>query len=310
MVSIIIPTRNRSHLLGETLDSIIKQTWSNWECIVVDDNSQDSTKELIQFYSQKDSRIKLFSRPQDLLKGANSCRNYGFAKSRGDYIVWFDSDDLMTPDHVEVKAQALEATNSDFVIAKTRNFKGDDQHEPYYYEKKDYGIKASDFILSKIHWYTYDVMLSRSVAEKIEWNERMSSWQDYNYFCKMLLVTEKGFYIDKILTYRRIHDNSIQNTLTRTPENFNAEMLENRWLTYNDISDKVDFQTEKEMIFGMMNLCFELTRMKKSSKHIKRVDEIVEKRFSTKSKTYFKLARITGRLFKKGNFFLKKAKGK
>ena len=92
----------------------------------------------------------------------------------------------------------------------------------------DYGIKASDFILLKIHWYTYDVMLRREIAEKIAWNPAMESWQDYNYFCKMLLVSEKGGYLDEVLTLRRLHDNSIQTILKKNDLNFQRELLDNR----------------------------------------------------------------------------------
>lgn len=96
-VSIIIPTYNRYQLIGATLDSILGQTYSNWECIIVDDGSSDYTEELLNFYTERDLRIKFHCRPDNLSKGANSCRNYGFKLSRGNYINWFDSDDIMLP---------------------------------------------------------------------------------------------------------------------------------------------------------------------------------------------------------------------
>lgn len=83
LVSIIIPTYNRAHLIGETLDSVLAQIYTNWECIVVDDGSTDSTAELLAFYVEKDSRFQYHHRPKDRLKGANACRNYGFELSRG-----------------------------------------------------------------------------------------------------------------------------------------------------------------------------------------------------------------------------------
>ena len=85
-VSIIIPTYNRCHLIGQTLDSIISQSYKNWECIVVDDGSTDYTDELIEFYCRKDFRIRYFRRPKNRLKGANACRNYGWSKSSGRVI--------------------------------------------------------------------------------------------------------------------------------------------------------------------------------------------------------------------------------
>jgi glycosyltransferase involved in cell wall biosynthesis len=107
-VSIIIPTYNRCSFLGETLDSIIGQHYQNWECLIVDDGSTDYTEELTFFYCKGDDRIKFFKRPKHLKKGANSCRNYGFELSKGDYINWFDDDDVMLNNFISNKLETLE----------------------------------------------------------------------------------------------------------------------------------------------------------------------------------------------------------
>lgn len=307
-VSIIIPLFNRSKLIRETLNSILKQNYQNWECIVVDDGSTDNSVEVVEGYCFGDSRIKVYKRPDELLKGANNCRNYGFSKSSGKFIIWFDSDDLMTPNHLKSKLKAIQAGDLDFIVAKTQNFKGSEILEPYKYVMPAYGIKASDFILLKIHWYTYDVILSRKIAERISWNEKMKSWQDYNYFCKMVLITEKGSYLDEVLTYRRLHEESIQTNLNRDIQTFNSELLENRLLTYNDINEYTDPQTQRELIFGMMNLCFELAKSLINIKYVKEVTDIVESELGKASKFHFKLAMSSARLLNKGHYFLNRAK--
>ncbi|RLD85933.1 MAG: glycosyltransferase family 2 protein, partial [Bacteroidetes bacterium] len=63
LVSIIIPAYNRADLIGETLDSVLAQTYPNWECIVVDDGSADKTKDVVQHYVDKDPRFILVDRP-------------------------------------------------------------------------------------------------------------------------------------------------------------------------------------------------------------------------------------------------------
>jgi glycosyltransferase involved in cell wall biosynthesis len=90
MVSVIIPVFNRAELISETLNSIIEQTYKNWEFIVIDDGSTDYTDELLKFYCEKDSRISFYHLPKDQPKGANACRNYGFEMSSGEYVKWFD----------------------------------------------------------------------------------------------------------------------------------------------------------------------------------------------------------------------------
>ena len=84
LVSVIIPTYNRSHLIGETLDSIMLQTYDNWECIIVDDGSIDYTTELLEFYIKRDDRFKFFKRTKDYLSGGNGARNYGLNLAKGD----------------------------------------------------------------------------------------------------------------------------------------------------------------------------------------------------------------------------------
>jgi len=93
-ISIIIPTYNRAHLIWETLESVMNQTYTNWECLVVDDGSDDYTKELIDFYCEKDSRIKFLKRIQ-LPKGASHCRNIGIENAKGEFCIFLDSDDLL-----------------------------------------------------------------------------------------------------------------------------------------------------------------------------------------------------------------------
>jgi glycosyltransferase involved in cell wall biosynthesis len=115
LVSIIIPTYNRAHFINETLDSIMAQTYSNWECIIVDDGSTDNSEFVIAKYVELDSRFQYYHRPADRIKGANSCRNYGFELSKGEYINWFDSDDIMFENFIYDKIKSFQR-HTDFVI--------------------------------------------------------------------------------------------------------------------------------------------------------------------------------------------------
>src|SRR5690606_927984 len=116
LVSIIIPTFNRAHLIGETLDSVLSQTYTNWECIVVDDGSTDSTDALLASYCEKDARIQYHHRPKEHLSGGNGARNYGFKLSKGEYIQWFDSDDLMLNSKIEIKLREAIKNNADIIV--------------------------------------------------------------------------------------------------------------------------------------------------------------------------------------------------
>ncbi|QQY80918.1 glycosyltransferase family 2 protein [Tamlana sp. s12] len=115
LVSIIIPTFNRAHLIRETLDSVLAQTYINWECVVVDDGSTDDTDTVMAEYCAKDTRFQYHHRPKDRLPGGNAARNYGFEVSKGEYVNWFDDDDVMLTGFLQQKINAF-IENIQFVV--------------------------------------------------------------------------------------------------------------------------------------------------------------------------------------------------
>lgn len=97
-VSIIVPCFNQAEFLSETLDSVLAQVYSNWECIIVNDGSLDNTEEIAQHYLKKDSRFSYVSKENE---GPAIARNSGIAKSNGEYILPLDSDDLIAPTYIK-----------------------------------------------------------------------------------------------------------------------------------------------------------------------------------------------------------------
>ncbi len=112
MVSIIIPTYNRGILLSETINSIIDQSYPFWELLIIDDGSSDNTSEIVKDFEIQDSRIKYYSRPTKLSKGANSCRNYGLSLATGFFIKWVDSDDLLKGNNLELQVNVLKENSN------------------------------------------------------------------------------------------------------------------------------------------------------------------------------------------------------
>jgi len=105
MVSVVIITYNRAHLIGEAIQSVLDQTYQDFECIVVDESSKDNTQEVVDEFN--DPRIKYFEVPNT--KGHQSqLRNYGIDKSSGKYIAFLDSDDVMDPSRMELQMNELE----------------------------------------------------------------------------------------------------------------------------------------------------------------------------------------------------------
>jgi len=100
--SIVIPTYNRAHLIGKTIQSVLEQELSDFEVLVIDDGSRDNTAEVMQTFN--DPRIH-YLKKENGERGA--ARNYGAARARGKYINFFDSDDLMYPNHLHVAREMI-----------------------------------------------------------------------------------------------------------------------------------------------------------------------------------------------------------
>ncbi|MDJ0616311.1 MAG: glycosyltransferase [Calothrix sp. MO_192.B10] len=104
LISVIIPAYNAENTIKETITSVLKQTFTNWELIIIDDGSTDSTLDISSSFT--DSRIKIFSYPH---AGGNVSRNRGFQHTVGSFISFLDADDLWTPDKLESQFKALQA---------------------------------------------------------------------------------------------------------------------------------------------------------------------------------------------------------
>ncbi len=256
LVSIIIPTYNRVHLIGETLDSVIAQTYTNWECIVVDDGSNDYTDELLEFYCENDSRIKYYHRPKERAKGANVCRNYGFDMSKGEYVNWFDADDLMTPENLALRLQYFDR-DTDFIIGDTINFNDDGLKER---APRDYSlpINPGNFISFRIAWITNEITLKKE-AVKIRFNENLESDQDYNFFSRLLYLTNKGKYLKKSVILRRMHKGSIQGKLKEDQTQYNEQLLKNEYHLLVDIQKYADKKTISRILQRLIRVSYNLT---------------------------------------------------
>ncbi|SDW84109.1 glycosyltransferase family 2 protein [Aequorivita viscosa] len=236
LVSIIIPTFNRAHLIGETLDSVLAQTYQNWECIVVDDGSTDDTEEVVQKYLKLDKRFKFYLRPNTHSPGGNGARNYGFKMCQGDYVIWFDSDDLMLPEKLQLQLDALIGSEYDFSVAKHGNFYTKSPNLKKQVKKFDKNICSEvsllNYSIDKNYWGTIDLLGRRSILDNQRFNEQLKSGQEYNFFVSIVAChgNIKGIYLDQDLALRRIHNSSIQSI-----QNFNQKiLLANKFQVYQE----------------------------------------------------------------------------
>ncbi len=114
LVSIITPSYNCSKYIGKTIESIMAQTYKNWELLITDDCSSDNSRDVVKQYMEKDDRIRLFVLPQN--SGAGATRNNSIKKAQGRFIAFCDSDDIWLPDKLEKQLSFMERNNAAFVF--------------------------------------------------------------------------------------------------------------------------------------------------------------------------------------------------
>ena len=304
LISIIIPTYNRADLIGETLDSIFVQTYKNWECIIVDDRSSDHTAQLLRNYRDQDSRFKYHLRPDNKPKGANACRNYGFELSKGDYINWFDSDDLMRPDFLEKKLNAIKDLNCDYVISKTAGFKHPDVNnikEFYtdYYTFEKYQISHFNYVSQLVNWLTYDFFCKRTLVSSIRYNESLKSAQEYNFFAKVSLKSTNCGLIDEVLTLRRLHSDTITQAKNENRLEHNSQYFRSFFETFKDLygyseRDSITFWYQKQQ--GLI-----LNKKLKSKDYLDFI-MLTKKTFGLQTSILLVLHLIANKLTKRGYF--------
>ena len=106
-ISVVTASYNYENYIKETIESVLAQTYTDWEMIIVDDGSKDNSVEVIKSYCEKDSRIELYQHENAVNKGLVETVKLGIEKASGEWLVFLESDDTITPDYMEVKLDAL-----------------------------------------------------------------------------------------------------------------------------------------------------------------------------------------------------------
>jgi len=199
LVSVIIPTYNRSWSLRKSVESVFKQTYHPIECLIIDDGSTDDSTDILKHLVNEcpdGIDIRYFKKENG---GGNSARNRGLLESKGDFICYLDSDDMLINDSINERASVLiENPDIDFCygLCSVR-----DENDKETMIMNNPWPTMDESRISRYLFHTSSPLIRRSTCSKIGlWREDDSGAQEYEYFARLKYFSSKVAFIDRILS--------------------------------------------------------------------------------------------------------------
>lgn len=253
LVSVIVPCYKVEQYLPNCIESVIHQTYDNWELILVDDGSPDACGKICDNYGQHDERIKVIHKKNG---GLSSARNAGMKVMTGTYVTFLDSDDFLHPEALKIIVCYALEKNAD--IVQCGFVRGSETHFPIWRESEkvqEYNNHSifTKFLAKIIVWaklYKRELLDGITMPEGIINEDDWTTWKIY-YRAKNILVTNRPLY------YYTINPNSIMGTAKKKPDT----------TYYGAYDERIDFflhKGEKDLedvrAFSFVSHCCSLTQ--------------------------------------------------
>ena len=214
MISIIIPIYNVEKYLEKCLDSILNQTYKNLEIILIDDGSTDNSPNICNSYCEKDKRIKIIHKNNE---GVSSARNKGIELSKGKYIVFIDSDDYVSNEHIEVLYDCIISNNVDLVISNLIDISEDgiilnNEEKESFLMNKDQCLKE---LLSEDNFYHLCCgnIYRKDLLEKIRFNCKYRIAEDLDFLYRYIKQISSAYFLSKNTYYYLKREGSATNSI-------------------------------------------------------------------------------------------------
>ena len=252
LISVIVPCYNQAQYLDECLQSVLDQTYQNWECIIVNDGSLDHTEEVAKKWLEKDPRFKYIHKENG---GLSSARNAGIREAKGEWILPLDADDYISNDYLD--------------LAKNHFF--DQNLKVIYSEAQKFGVindkwNLDDFSLKKLA--TKNLIFCTAFYRKNDWEKiggydenLLHGLEDWEFWISLLKINGKVLKLNVICFFYRIKDNSMLNELKKNSGEKAVMYIEKK---------HIDFFHQQ---FGTINSIYE-----KKEINEKVIDTIINKR--------------------------------
>lgn len=209
LVSIIVPCFKQAQYLDEALQSVLDQTYENWECIIVNDGSPDDTEEIAKKWVRNDSRFIYLYKTNG---GVSSARNFALEKAKGDYIQFLDSDDFLIKEKLELSLDLIKKHNENdikVIVSDFRMFIDNTNKTLKSYCKLNNELLNFESLL--YYWNgTFSIPIhcgffEASLFENIRFPENMTAHEDWIVWVSIFKSGGKALFLDKILALYRIN---------------------------------------------------------------------------------------------------------
>lgn len=242
LISIIVPCYNQAQYLDECLQSVLEQTYQNWECIIVNDGSTDNTEKIAKIWTQKDSRFRYIYKQNG---GLSSARNFGLKNSSGEWIQFLDSDDIILSEKLE---KSLKYANHGNIIITNFSILIDGKTEEPFCDLTKQEINLQNIIKG---WDVYlnipvhCVLIQRNLIGNTIFNESLKAKEDWIFWIEIFYKKmAKAFFIKENLVSYRQHQEGLSKNFEIV---YQATKKVNAYI-YENFDDEV-----KALIFEKIN---------------------------------------------------------
>lgn len=201
LVSVIIPCYNVAPYISETIESVIVQTYTNWECIIVDDHSTDNSWEIIENYQQDyPEKILIYKNPR---KGACAARNIGMNYAKGEFIQYLDADDLLANNKLEMQLSILKDNPNSIIYCDKIDFEKTSKKVFKHCSNNIEHCSPLVFLLKEKAVYPHCWLAYAEDIKNHNWDESVLLNQDGEFFYRVLQKLDKVIYADNTYCFYR-----------------------------------------------------------------------------------------------------------
>lgn len=210
-ISVIVPVYNVEKYLCSCIDSILAQTFTDFELLLIDDGSKDKSGEICDEYAKRDCRVKVFHKENG---GVSSARNLGIDESKGEYLFFVDSDDIISSSYIEMFVNYIKKNDSVCVVCKYTNRLSLLKNQINSIKTKE--MTSSEFLdeiwisEGKLDGYLWNKMFKRKILIdlNIRFDEKVSIWEDMLFVVEYFVNISTVIFVDAVLYYYRDTMNS------------------------------------------------------------------------------------------------------